>query len=411
MPSEFFGWFLLNQCMHLEPSDVATIKAKAESYELTKIENAIKMMWSGGGLAQKDQERKKMKTWNKNFMAMEERGQSHSIYEVEVEREDQVEEEDEEDSAWSQFDDLAAAVLEDPENEQLLTAFQDMKKKLQYRDARKMLAKSRIARDYYPVEKPKYTKPFKRDGGKDESKVFHGDCMRCGKYGHRARDCPQKKPERSGKVNFLHDGSNGEVHLACEKGDASNYMVLTSANEPFEPIFAVNSEETSFCGILDSGASETIIGVDTLQELYECYERLGFEARKEIEVDRSLHKSFVYGNGQANDALGLAKINIGLLGKETTMEAHVVEGSTPLLLSSRFLYDHDVTVNFKKGWAHFAEMTEHKVQLVRAPSFHLMMSILQFPGSREKTHEIVTEAPGHVLSAELPVSDKRPTDE
>lgn len=105
-------------------------------------------------------------------MAMEERGQTHSIYEVEVEREDQVEEEDEEDSAWSQFDDLAAAVLEDPENEQLLTAFQDMKKKLQYRDARKMLAKSRIARDYYPVENPKYTKPFKRDGGKMSQKFF-----------------------------------------------------------------------------------------------------------------------------------------------------------------------------------------------------------------------------------------------
>ncbi|CAK9118678.1 unnamed protein product, partial [Durusdinium trenchii] len=306
---------------------------------------------------------------------MEERGQTHSIYEVEVEREDQVEEEDEEDSAWSQFDDLAAAVLEDPENEQLLTAFQDMKKKLQYRDARKMLAKSRIARDYYPVENPKYTKPFKRDGGKMSQKFF------------MVTAC-----DVASMVIVL-------VHLACEKGDASNYMVLTSADEPFEPIFAVNSEETSFCGILDSGASETIIGVDTLQELYECYERLGFEARKEIEVDRSLHKSFVYGNGQANDALGLAKINIGLLGKETTMEAHVVEGSTPLLLSSRFLYDHDVTVNFKKGWAHFAEMTEHKVQLARAPSFHLMMSILQFPGSREKTHEIVTEAPGHVLSA------------
>lgn len=50
MPSEFVGWFLLNLCVHLEPSDVATINAKAESYELTKIENAINMMWSGGGL-------------------------------------------------------------------------------------------------------------------------------------------------------------------------------------------------------------------------------------------------------------------------------------------------------------------------------------------------------------------------
>ena len=78
----------------------------------------------------------------------------------------------------------------------------------------------------------KYTKPFKGDGGNDKSIVFLGDCIRCGKYGHRARDRPQKKPERSGKMDFLHDASNGEVHLVCEKGDASKYMVLTSANEP-----------------------------------------------------------------------------------------------------------------------------------------------------------------------------------
>lgn len=31
---------------------------------------------------------------------------------------------------------------------------------------------------------------------KDIESIFHGDCMRCGKYGHRARDCPQKKPKK-----------------------------------------------------------------------------------------------------------------------------------------------------------------------------------------------------------------------
>lgn len=86
---------------------------------------------------------------------------------------------------------------------------------------------------------------------------------------------------------------------------------MTMANEPFEPIYAMNSEETSFCGILDSRASETIIGVNTLQELYERYKRLGFGARKDIELDRSLHKSFVCGKGEERDALELAKINVG----------------------------------------------------------------------------------------------------
>ena len=50
MPDEFYGWYLLNESM----GDVANIKAKAESYSLRALENAIRTMWSGGGLAQRD---------------------------------------------------------------------------------------------------------------------------------------------------------------------------------------------------------------------------------------------------------------------------------------------------------------------------------------------------------------------
>ena len=69
---------------------------------------------------------------------------AHSIYEVEAERDDQVEEEVEEDPAWSQFDDLAAAVLEDPETEQLLTAFQETSVQGRTKDAGKVSNRSRL---------------------------------------------------------------------------------------------------------------------------------------------------------------------------------------------------------------------------------------------------------------------------
>ena len=53
MPEELYGWYLLNACMRLEPSDVANIKAKAANYTLTEVENTMEVLhrriWIGKG--------------------------------------------------------------------------------------------------------------------------------------------------------------------------------------------------------------------------------------------------------------------------------------------------------------------------------------------------------------------------
>ena len=51
MPTELYGWYLPTMKMNLEPSDVANIKARTSSYKFADIENTIKTMWSGCGLA------------------------------------------------------------------------------------------------------------------------------------------------------------------------------------------------------------------------------------------------------------------------------------------------------------------------------------------------------------------------
>lgn len=398
MPRDFFGWYLLNVGMRLDPSDAANIKAKTESYELEKIENTLKVMWSGGGLAQKDMDRKRFKNMGKAYLNHEEQTKE-AIYGVCGEdEEDDEETEDEEDQ--EQYEDLAAAVMENPEDEQLLTAFQDARKKMGYREARKVLAKTRVSRNFYPVN----NRSAKRDGaasssskgsgkGRSEDGVeFHGDCMRCGKYGHKARNCPQRKDATK------------------KSSKETNYMVVGQGQD-MTPVYLTNEHNHKFTAILDSGASETIIGVDTLQDLYEVYERMGFDARKEIQIDRTMHKTFIYGNGLSNDALGLAKITVGLLGRETEIEAHVVEGNTPLLLSSRFMYDQEITVDFKKGQAWFHQWQE-RVQLERASSYHLLLSILGFPGNvTEKNLMKIPEEDVLSEDGSEGSQDKRPTTE
>ena len=54
IPSELFGWYLLNCYMRMEPSDVANLRGRAESYKLDHVMASLPKMWSGGGLAAKD---------------------------------------------------------------------------------------------------------------------------------------------------------------------------------------------------------------------------------------------------------------------------------------------------------------------------------------------------------------------
>ena len=79
-------------------------------------------MWSGGGLSLKDQERKKWKGLSKSYVVQDEPAPP-GIYEVE---EDTGVDEDDEDQG--QLEDIASAMLENPEDESLLIACQDAKK-------------------------------------------------------------------------------------------------------------------------------------------------------------------------------------------------------------------------------------------------------------------------------------------
>ena len=57
VPSEIFGWFVLNQFIRLDPSDVATVKAQASSYKIEDAMASLQKMWGGESLAEKIKKR------------------------------------------------------------------------------------------------------------------------------------------------------------------------------------------------------------------------------------------------------------------------------------------------------------------------------------------------------------------
>ena len=155
--------------------------------------------------------------------------------------------------------------------------------------------------------------------------------------------------------------------------------------------FAVMRGNSDQKAIIDSGASESIVGVNTLQQIYDRMEKMGFDADKEVEVDRSLHKTFVFGNNQTSSALGLAKLGAGICGREQRLDVHVVEGSTPMLLSGKWLYDVGAVINFRTGRARFQELGDEEIQLERAPSYHLILPMNAYRGNDEVLRNLFTE--------------------
>ena len=124
---------------------------------------------------------------------------------------------------------------------------------------------------------------------------------------------------------------------------------------------------------------------------------MGFNPQEEIEVDRSMHKNFVFGNNQSSAALGLSHVNAGLCGSEITLQAHMVEGGTPFLLSSKFLYDMKATINFRTGFGSTCEVGKKSRESPHVASYCVCRSQLSFECyARRPSRCRCTENPVHL---------------
>lgn len=81
----------------------------------------------------------------KGHLASEEDLGGQQIYEVNGgDEENGCDDEENTDEDHEQLEDLASVMLETSDDDQFLTAYHDAKKKMQYKEARKMLAKTRV---------------------------------------------------------------------------------------------------------------------------------------------------------------------------------------------------------------------------------------------------------------------------
>lgn len=381
VPEEIYGWFMINKHLRLDATDMAMIKAQTQSYKLTDVMQVMRKMWGGDSLTHRDHDRKKHGRMYLTTLEEHSEVDHHDMTAdaIWMATDDDPEGDDLDDSQeW--LDAATIAFAEQPDDEVVLANFQEAKKTF-YQEARKALDKHRVSRGFYPATKGKGKG---KESGKSSSASsgFQGRCMRCGKVGHKAMQCKQNvngtsangsnKSGDSGRVGFVYaSGMRKEVRF-----QEDNHEEMAKEHT-LVPSLAVLADETQTKAILDSGASESIVGAHTLQVLYDKLQQLGLDPEHHVQVNRQYRRSFIFGNNETSLALGLASLTVGIAGVQVTLPIHIVEGQTPLLLSSKWLEEHEAIIDFKTGLAQFA-FTGKQIQLERASTNHLLLSLTEF---------------------------------
>ena len=143
------------------------------------------------------------------------------------------------------------------------------------------------------------------------------------------------------------------------------------------------------------------MGAESLQDYCTEIEQLGFNPEDEIEYDTRFKKVSMFGNNMSSEALGKAMVNTGIHGPEQTLEAHVLEGRTPLLLSSTWLYEQRAIIGFGSGQAPFPLVSSNVIQLERAPTYHLLLPVTALGGNEtaKGVTTLTADADGPLLRA------------
>ena len=202
-------------------------------------------------------------------------------------------------------------------------------------------------------------------------------CNRCGKVGHWARECRQKRDNTSDRKSMSAASSTtpagaAAVQVAVEHEDIAEPEVPDDSEVLEEPKvhFIASVEIWSLIdrvrkrgtpadslgqeallvsspgfGVLDSGCGKTIIGTETLRS----FEKLWLAAGIKKPVPEQEVNLFRFGNGQEEVSTTSVKLPVFLAGKSGVIKAAVVSGQAPLLISRAALQSLEATMDFKDG--------------------------------------------------------------
>lgn len=193
-----------------------------------------------------------------------------------------------------------------------------------WKEKRTEIARLQRSRNFRQVNK--IQQQFKEDVNEVKKRTR---CRRCSKVGHWARECPL--PKGQGK------GSSG----SSEKPQASGAAMVLEKKSTAE-VTEVMLVSSPGRGIIDSGCGKTLIGQETLNQMIKLYQSRNMDPPK---LRRQSNFS-AFGSNREEATDFVAELRVGINGRVGRVDAAIVKGPAPLLLSRNTMRSLRATLNF-----------------------------------------------------------------
>ena len=167
-------------------------------------------------------------------------------------------------------------------------------------------------------------------------------CRKCNQIGHWARNCPQKSSASTSNTDKTHGAAMAEE------------------------VFLVSSPGY---GILDSGCSRTLIGQETLNQFLRMYH----DRKIPTPSTKPQQNVFRFGNGQEEVSERVVSMPVFIHGKASRIEAAIIKGAAPLLLSRNTLRSLKAVIDFAHETVSFGGAASRPLQINSAGQFVLNM--------------------------------------
>ena len=255
-----------------------------------------------------------------------------------------------------------------------------------FKEARNVLRKMKVARDFYPVVVPRENRdprggrrpdrqrermsprnksPHRRgqdgDSDRDHSRT---KCVGCGKLGHSVKTCPQRRksrPDTSGtteKSNWILSLEDKEDDLKLKT--LKEYSYLVRRNEIW--------------GILDCGATRSVGGVPALEALQGVMRKI---YNIESQVYPEERPTFTFGDGESRQCLGAQETPVFIAGNhQIPLKLPAIDADVPILIGMDVL--HGVLqsiIDCGRGFVAFPTLAEKFWMCERLAGGHLAVCL------------------------------------